>query len=151
MAPLKTKGDLAELIVAADLARRGWRIAIPYGEDWDYDLLAWRPGSKLQRVQVKYTRSDGAVVFVRCRSQSLTNGRVKSIKRYTAETVDWIAVYDATSDRCYHVPAHELGTEGRDHISLRLRPARNNQRLGVRIAEDYLGFEAVPTIPSAGP
>jgi hypothetical protein len=26
MAPLKEKGDLAELIVAADLARRGWEL-----------------------------------------------------------------------------------------------------------------------------
>jgi hypothetical protein len=38
IAPLKTKGDLAELMVAADLMRRGYKIALPYGEDWDYDL-----------------------------------------------------------------------------------------------------------------
>jgi hypothetical protein len=29
MAPLKQKGDLAELMVAADLRRRGYRICIP--------------------------------------------------------------------------------------------------------------------------
>lgn len=35
MAPLKLKEDHAEIEVARDLIRRGFRIAIPYGEDWD--------------------------------------------------------------------------------------------------------------------
>src|SRR4051794_34777443 len=53
MAPLKQKADLAELMVAADLRRRGYRIAIPFGEDCDYDLVVERH-SRLERVQVKY-------------------------------------------------------------------------------------------------
>ena len=39
MAPLKQKGDLAELLVAADLRRRGYLISLPYGEDSPYDLV----------------------------------------------------------------------------------------------------------------
>jgi hypothetical protein len=39
MASLKTKGDLAELKVAADLIERGYRVAIPFGEDNDFDLI----------------------------------------------------------------------------------------------------------------
>jgi hypothetical protein len=35
----KAKGDLAELKVAADLRARGYKIAFPYGEDWDFDLI----------------------------------------------------------------------------------------------------------------
>lgn len=54
MAPLKRKGDLAELRVAADLIDRGYGIAIPFGEDSDFDLIAYR-GNELHRVQVKYT------------------------------------------------------------------------------------------------
>ena len=150
MAPLKRKGDMAELVVAADLARRDYRVAFPFGEDWDYDLLAYRPGEPLQRIQVKYTKSDGTAITVRCKSQSLTSGRVKSIKRYTAETIDWLAVYDATSDRCYYIPARELGA-GRDHMTLRLTPARNNQHVGVRMADGYVAFEIVPTILDEGP
>lgn len=42
MAPLKQKGDLAELAVALDLRRRGYRIAFPYGEDSDYDVTTVR-------------------------------------------------------------------------------------------------------------
>jgi hypothetical protein len=79
VAPLKAKGDLAEIMVAADLLRRGYKIAIPYGEDWDYDLILCRDG-RLERVQVKYAKSDGVVIVVRCYSHSLTNGRVRATK-----------------------------------------------------------------------
>ena len=108
MAPLKTKGDLAELKVATDLVERGYRIAIPFGEDSDFDLILCR-GNKLARVQVKYTESNRRFVTVRTRSHSLTNGKVKRTKYYTAETIDWLAVYDKNTDRCYYVPAGELG------------------------------------------
>lgn len=136
MAALKQKGDLAELKVAADLAGRGCCISIPFGEDCDYDLIADAGGS-LHRVQVKYTESDGEVIAVRCASHSLTNGKIRRTKHYTAELVDWIAVYDRTSDRCYYVPARELGT-GRSYLHLRLVPARNGQRMGIRNACDYV-------------
>jgi hypothetical protein len=88
MASLKMKGDLAELEVATDLLGRGYKIAIPYGEDWDFDLIFERDG-QLERVQVKYTRSNGEFVAVRCRSHSLTNGRVRRTKHYTAAMIDW--------------------------------------------------------------
>ena len=87
MASLKTKGDLAELKVAADLIERGYRVAIPFGEDNDFDLILCR-GDKLERVQVKYTESNGKFVIVRTRSRSLTNGKVKRTKYYTAKTID---------------------------------------------------------------
>jgi hypothetical protein len=38
----KAKGDLAELKSAADLRARGYKIALPYGEDWDFDLILSR-------------------------------------------------------------------------------------------------------------
>ena len=134
MAPLKTKGDMAELAIAHDLVRRGYPIAFPYGEDCDYDLIVDR--GSLERVQVKYARSNGEVVVVRCRSHSLTNGRVRATKRYTAESIDWLAVYDAGTGRCFYIPAAELGA-GREILHLRLSPARNGQRAGIRPAGAY--------------
>jgi hypothetical protein len=94
-------------------------------------------GARLERVQVKHTRSNGAVITVRCRSHSLTNGKVRRIKRYTARTIDLLAVYDAITDRCYYIPAAELGS-GRSVMNLRVKPARNGQRVGTRPAEQYL-------------
>ena len=132
----KGKGDLAELSVAADLRRRGFGVAILFGEDQDFDLILIRE-TRLDRVQVKYTRSDGRVIQVKCRSHSLTSGRVRRTKHYTARTIDLLAVFDETSQRCYYIPADELGA-GRSTLSLRLRPARNGQLAGTRRAEDYL-------------
>jgi hypothetical protein len=129
---------MAELAVAADLSARGYRIAIPYGEDSDYDLIVERDGL-LERVQVKYVRSDGRIVQARCYSQSLTNGRVMQVKRYTGAMIDWLAIFEATSGRCFYVPASELG-DGRSTISLRLVPTANNQAVGVRNADDYADF-----------
>ncbi len=123
-------------MVATDLLRRGHKIAIPFGEDCDFDLILIRK-SKLERVQVKHTRSDGSVVNVRCRSHSLTNGKIRRTKHYTSTTIDILAVYDVTSDRCYYVPAVELGT-GRSTLHLRLTPAKNGQKLGTRPAKNYL-------------
>jgi hypothetical protein len=111
----KAKGDLAELKVATDLVSRGYKIALPYGEDWDYDLIVCRDGETLERVQVKYARSDGRRVLVRAHSHSLTNGQVRQTKRYTAATIDWLAVYDAVSDGVFYIPADELG-QGMDAL-----------------------------------
>jgi hypothetical protein len=135
MAPLKAKGDLAELKVATDLLERGYRLAIPFGEDHDFDLILCRD-NKLERVQVKYAESNGEVIPVRCSSHSLTNGRVRQTKRYTAATIDWLAVYDATMDRCFYIPAADLGS-GKNILHLRLLPAKNCQQRGIRFADDY--------------
>ncbi len=117
MASLKKKGDLAELKVAADLIARGCALSIPFGEDCDYDLVADYEG-RLHRVQVKYTKSDGRVIIVQCRSHSLTAGQGPSGPSiYTAAMVDWIAAYDVTTDRCYYVPSWILGAEGRSHVA----------------------------------
>ena len=70
-------------MVAADLIRRGYRIAIPYA------------------------------------------------------MIEWLAVYDATTKRCYYVPATELG-EGMKTMHLRLVATRNNQTRRVRFASSYL-------------
>jgi hypothetical protein len=147
VAPLKAKGDMAELIVAADLVKRGFRVAFPFGEDCDWDLLFWRPPElALERVQVKYATSDGRTLVVRCRSHSLTNGRVRVTKKYTSRTIDWLAVYDATSEALFYIPASELGA-GMSELRLRLVPARNNQRARTRMADRY----RVPTIDAEGP
>ena len=100
----------------------------------------------LERVQVKYATSDGRTLVVRCRSHSLTNGRVRVTKKYTSRTIDWLAVYDATSEALFYIPASELGA-GMSELRLRLVPARNNQRARTRMADRY----RVPTIDAEGP
>ena len=93
---------------------------------------------------MKYTESDGKVIEVRCWSYSLTSGKVRAAKCYTAAMIDWLAVYDRTTGRCYYIPARELG-EGRRRLYLRLTPPRNNRRAGIRFAENYLDLNSAVT------
>ena len=134
----KRRGDLAELKVACDLVQRGCQVAIPYGEDTDFDLIAYGDGS-LQRVQVKHGVSSDGVLVAKCRTHSLTNGKVRREKWYTAAMIDWLAIWDSVTDRCFYIPASQLGS-GRSVLHLRLAAARNGQVVGTRNAEDYVEF-----------
>jgi hypothetical protein len=132
----KAKGDLAELKVAADLRARGYKIAFPYGEDWDFDLILCRESGALERVQVKHAQTDGRVILIRARSSSLTNGKVRQVKHYTADMIDWLAAWEPTLDRCFYVPAQQLGA-GMNSLHLRLVPPLNSQLKRIRSADDY--------------
>jgi hypothetical protein len=103
---------------------------------WDYDLILCRQDGRLERVQVKHSCSDGRVIEVRCRSQSLTNGKVRATKHYTLRLIDWLAVWDRTLDRCFYVPASELGV-GMHVLALRIAPPLNRRHRGIRLAERY--------------
>lgn len=140
MAWRKQKGDLAELAVATDLVRQGHKVAIPFGEDCDYDLIVDRHGA-LERIQVKHVTSDGKLVCLNTRSQTIVRGKVVAIKRYTAAMIDWLAAYDATTGRCFYVPSVELG-EGRRSIHIRLVPPSYNRTKDIRFADRYESIDA---------
>jgi hypothetical protein len=42
-------------------------------------------------------RSDGAVIALRCASLTIVAGRMQSVTRYTAETIDCVAGWDASA------------------------------------------------------
>lgn len=131
MGDSKRKGGIAESAVIRTALERGYRVAIPFGEDAPYDLIVDRNGV-LEKVQCKYVESNGEFIVVRCRS---TNSW--STLKYTAADVDWIATFDATTDACYFVPSSILDS-GRAVLHLRLAPTRNNQVQGVRLGADFL-------------
>ena len=114
----------------AEALRRGYKVALPVGEDWRYDLIVLRQ-NKLERVQCKYTESNGQYVEVRCRSTNNWN-----VLKYTKEDVDWVVAYDKTTDRCYFIPSSMLGT-GRSTIWLRLLPPKNGQKKDILWAKDF--------------
>lgn len=131
MAETKRKGDLGEAMVMADLLKRGYKIALPLGEDWRFDLIVERQG-KLERVQCKYTESEGGKITAR--TQSCNNWNVH---QYTEDEIDWLAIYDKVTEKCYYIPGSELGT-GKASIYLRLDEPKNKQVQGIRWAKDYL-------------
>ena len=134
MAIKKSQGSIGEMAIMAEAVKRGYQVAIPLGEDWRFDLIVLRHG-KLERVQCKYTKSDGEKIIVRCRS--LNNW---SKIRYKSTDIDWLAVYDETTNKCYFVPASMLGPLGRAQINLRVSPTGNNQIKLVLWAKDFLDW-----------
>jgi hypothetical protein len=54
---------------------------------------------------------------------------------YGSHEVDAIAAYCPDLERCYLLPIREF--DGQSVCHLRLAPARNNQKLGVRMASEY--------------
>ncbi len=129
----KTKGDLGQAMVMADALRRGYKVAMPLGEDWRYDLIVLRD-KKLLRVQCKYVESTRGVVKVRCETH---DGR--NYYRYKQEDLDYIAVYDKITEKCYYINCSYLG-KGRGSLSLRTQKTRNGQRKKIFNAEDFTKF-----------
>lgn len=129
----RDKGDLAVLAIATDLMKKGYKVAIPFGDSWEYDLIVMKP--ELKKIQVKYTESNGEVVIVRCRSHSVLAGRISKTKTYSSEDIDVLAVYDKTTDQCFYIPVMDV--EGKEAISFRLKPTKNGRTKGIRWASDY--------------
>jgi len=139
------KGEIGEAMVLADLQQKGYGVAIPFGHDLPFDLVLIRKDTgALERVQCKYTESDGKVIDVRCASNSAWVRHT-----YTAAEVDWIAVFDATTSRCYYV--HSTTWSGMVRPTLRLVDAANGQRKGIRPAEAFLYPELVDEVREGRP
>ena len=145
MGKTNAKGEIGEAMILADLQRQGHGIAIPFGHDLPFDLIVVRKeDGALEKVQCKYTTSDGRVVFAKVTS---TSAWVRH--RYTSDEVDWIAVYDATSDQCFYLPSAVWG--GRARLNLRLMPTANGQAKGIRFAHDFTRLTEDPrAAPSSG-
>jgi hypothetical protein len=145
MGKTTAKGEIGEAMILADLQRQGHGIAIPFGHDLLFDLIVVRKeDGALEKVQCKYTTSDGRVVFAKVISSSAWVQH-----RYTKEEVDWIAVYDATSDKCFYLPASEW--DGQAMVNLRLVPTSNGQVKGIRFGRDFTSLTGHPrTARSSG-
>lgn len=124
MGKTSDKGNMGQTAITLEALKRGYKVAIPFGEGWQYDLVVDRNG-KLERVQCKYTESDGEIINVRCQSSN-SWGTVK----YTKHTIDWLAVYDNSSGKCYFIPGELMGDKGRRSIFLRLStPKRRTKNM----------------------
>ncbi len=121
-----------ELRFAAEFVRQGWNVFLPYGDDSPIDLLIEKSG-EFKRVQVKTTSPiNGAVI---CRLKSSNNWQVK---KYTKKEIDFFGIYDVENKKGYFIPIEEV--EGMTEIYLRINEAKNNQKEGIRLAQNYFYF-----------
>lgn len=117
-----------------DLLTRGYKVAMPLGEDWRYDLIVDK-NNKLLRIQCKYVESIKGVIKVRCETH---DGR--SYYKYKPADLDYLAVYDKITDKCYYISCSYLGSKGRGSLNLRVSEAKNGQKKKIFLAKDFTEF-----------
>ena len=125
-------GWVAETAVIHECAKLAVPVAKPLDEQ-RYDLVL-DLGSRFLRVQCKWSRRTGDVIYVRTRTgRRAREGLVH--RGYKPGEIDAIAAYCAETEMCYLLPT-ELSVN-RTAVQLRLGPTRNNQSSGIRWARDY--------------
>ena len=127
------KGATAEAAITALAIEMGIIVLRPVAEGGRYDLV-FDVGTRLLRVQCKWARKRGDVLAAHtgtCRHTP--HGYLRTT--YTAAEVDAVVLYCRELHRAYLLPIEEV--EGLSYVHLRLAPARNNQRAGVRMAHRY--------------
>ena len=133
------RGDISEIQVAAALMRRGRRVLRPISSGLRYDLLIDDGDGTFSRVQCKTgLMKDGFIVF---RARNFDARRPSGVS-YRGQ-IEAFGVFCPQNGRTYLVPMAAL-TASDSTARLRLRPARNGQRTGVRLAEEFDISDAPP-------
>ena len=131
----KDKGNIGEAIVLAEFTKRQIQVAIPFGDNARYDLIAEFNG-KLNKIQVKYCGQITENNSFICPCASSTNHTTnKHLSTYDND-VDYMAFYLVSIDKLLLVPIEKL--KGRKTITFRLEPPKNGQTTGINLIEDYL-------------
>lgn len=125
----KVKGDEGELEVLCYLKRRGYSVALPFGENAPYDLIVESPSGRLYRLQVRWASWTNGVLPLRLRIVSKNYS-----KTIDQDRIDIFALWDGKD--AYFIPtAHTKGY--RSNLHLRRTPPKNNQKKRIRMASDY--------------
>ena len=124
-------GLRTEAVIQAELAKRGYRILLPFGFNQRYDLVLEIDGS-FMRVQCKTGRlRNGCVVF---RSQSVRSNSREAVLRDYKDDVELFVVHCPETGGLYAIPIDDATrTQG----TLRIDPTANGQDKRVRWARDY--------------
>lgn len=128
----KTKGSIAEAHLLAALLKAGKTVLLPFGDNSRYDLLIDEDGV-FTRVQVKSARLVGGAVEFETSSNSRAAGRCAH-RAYHGQ-IDAFGVYSPDLDRAYIVPITAVAATR--EARLRLEPAKNGQKAGVRMAAEF--------------
>lgn len=97
------RGNVAELVVAAELSKRGYTVSLPISHNSHYDLIV-DIGDKLVRLQVKraYTQNNHGKT-IRC----VESRRISGKKRwaYRDNAFDYLVACDVDRSDVWFVPA----------------------------------------------
>ena len=130
----KEKGDLGVAQTIAELVSQGWRPCVPLSEHQSYDLIAEKNG-KMLRVQVRYTSPRDEILPIKLAS-CWSDKHGAHVQKRKQEDFEVLAIYKKKKKKCYFILSSVFTNERQ--INLRLSPSKNNQKLRVRMADDYL-------------
>ena len=136
----KKKGDIAEFEVLTFLARNGYSVSIPFGENNPYDLIVESPSTKLYRIQTRSCSWKNEVLIVSLRSTLRIEGK-NTWRPLDTSRIEAFAAWDGSS--VYIIPTHSI--KATQAISIRRQPAKSGREKGINKSEDF--FEAVHLIP----
>lgn len=127
----KSIGETHEALILARLLQLGWVVSLPFGDNQRYDMVVDRDGV-LFRAQCKTGRlSRGAIMFPTASKNGFTGVR----SSYEGQ-IDVFVVYCVETERVYWVPISDAGTS--TYCSLRSDPAKNGQKKGIRMADQFI-------------
>jgi len=127
--PRPTTGNATEAMVLSAFAQRGFHVLIPFGDGHPFDLAIHLTGTEFLRVQCKTAWPKGGCLIFNARSTDHGRGPQSYVG-----LADIFGVYFPPKQTVYLVPIDGVANyEGR----LRVEPARNNQRRGIRMAADF--------------
>jgi hypothetical protein len=123
------RGNEAEAAVLAAFVSRGFDVLIPFGGGQPFDLVVQVAPGAFLRVQCKAAWASKGCLAFNTRSTDHGTGR-----RSYRGLADVFGVHDRLSGSVYLVPLDAVAEfQGR----LRIKPPKNNQRRGIRMAADF--------------
>lgn len=131
----KDKGNIGEAMIIAEFVKRDIQVAIPFGDNARYDLIA-EFNNKLNKIQIKYCSEIKNSNTIICKCANSTNHTTN--KHYTTyeNDVDYICCYLQPWNISVILPIKDVGS--RKMLSIRKEPPKNNQSKNVHYLNDYL-------------
>lgn len=132
----KKKGNLTELQCITAFMQEGYQVSIPFGEDSRYDFIA-DVDNKLLKIQCKTCHEilddEESVIAIHFKCVRQTGSAASKWARVKYETneIDYFATF--YQGKCYLVPLKECSNEK----TLRIKPPKNNQKVGISFLKDY--------------
>lgn len=130
----KDKGNIGEAVILAEFVKNNIQVAIPFGDNARYDLIAEFNG-KLNRIQVKYCNQKVTENnSISCPCASSTNHTTN--KNYTTyeNDIDYFCFYLVEWNEILIVPIEQIGTK--KSIVFRQDLPKNNQA-NVNLVANY--------------
>lgn len=127
----KDVGNISEAKSLSRLLELGFKVLLPFGDNYRYDLVVDHNGS-FYRIQVKTGHLKNGKIETSIRSINRQNGEY--IRKNYKNDVDFICIYCPELDKIYMVPIDDCPDTS---VILRVEYPKNNAKSNIRFAQEY--------------